>query len=162
MFLDIKGTLWALAVVLLLSIWLMNGCHSRFERRREYRQQRQEQFHQWRQERQDGEAVAVKDCGTTVVVVHWQRRLLTVHIGGGRWHTRVSFNTGDLEIARLNRQTDSQPTNANPVPCANGAGDASAPSRWCPALSRTRRWRGPRAVEGASLRRVGRPGARGC
>lgn len=74
MFLDIKGTLWALAAVLLLSIWLMHGCQSRFERRREYRQQRQEQFHQWRQERQDG-----RDQW------HW----------GDRWRKRFSGEQSD-------------------------------------------------------------------
>ena len=48
---DIKGTLWALAAVLLLWIWMMNGCQSRRERRHEFWQQRQDEWHQRRDDR---------------------------------------------------------------------------------------------------------------
>lgn len=44
---DIKGTLWALAVCLLLIIWLMSGCRSGLDRFREHREQRREDRQQW-------------------------------------------------------------------------------------------------------------------
>ena len=54
---DIKGTLFWLAIVLALLIYLMNGCGSRMDRFREHRQQRQEdreqRWEEWRDERQE-------------------------------------------------------------------------------------------------------------
>lgn len=54
---DIKGTLWALAIVLLLVAWLLSGCGGRMDRWREYRDQRRdhrdERWDQWREDRQE-------------------------------------------------------------------------------------------------------------
>lgn len=54
---DIKGTLWALAICLLLVIWLMAGCRSGLDRFRENREQRREDrqawWYQWQQRRED-------------------------------------------------------------------------------------------------------------
>lgn len=54
--LDIKGTLWALAVVLLLLYLLMRGCGGRMDKFREHREQkqeeRQEKWDERREERQ--------------------------------------------------------------------------------------------------------------
>jgi hypothetical protein len=50
---DIKGTLWALAVCLLLIIWLMSGCRSGLDRFRENREQRREDRQQWWNQWQD-------------------------------------------------------------------------------------------------------------
>ncbi len=47
---DIKGTLWALAICLLLVIWLLAGCRSGLDRFREHREQRREDRKQWFQD----------------------------------------------------------------------------------------------------------------
>lgn len=54
---DIKGTLWALAVVLLLLILMFRGCGNRMdkfrEHRKERRQEREEKWESRRNERQE-------------------------------------------------------------------------------------------------------------
>lgn len=57
---DIKGTLFWLAIVLALLIWMAHGCGKRFDKFREHRQERQQQWQEgrdkWREDRQEKES----------------------------------------------------------------------------------------------------------
>lgn len=50
---DVKGTLFWLAIVLLLLLWMMNGCGSRIDEFREHRRERQQDRQEQREERRD-------------------------------------------------------------------------------------------------------------
>ncbi|MCC7334427.1 MAG: hypothetical protein IT422_05005 [Pirellulaceae bacterium] len=50
---DIKGTLFWLAVVLALLIWMVQGCGNRFDKFREHRQERYQQWQEGRDKRHE-------------------------------------------------------------------------------------------------------------
>ena len=58
---DIKGTLFWLAVVLMLLIWMMRGCGSSLDKFREHRerqrQHREERWDEWREQRNNRDGI---------------------------------------------------------------------------------------------------------